>query len=198
MTLYPQIRDEEPSSFRLREISKLKSRLENERDTRTSLYKKYKRGMRVVDGIESTLLVTSLGLGGAGIGLLSTIIAAPVVVGMEAGAIVCGLASVAGKFLYKRLQAKARKHDEIRVLADSKLNTISDHVSKALHDGQITDEEFTLILSELEKFQAMKASIQSASRAKQTVTDVEKNELIKQGREEALLSMRQRLAADLQ
>ena len=40
------------------------------------------------------------------------------------------------------LAVKARKHDEIRALAESKLNTITEHISGALMDGRISDEEF--------------------------------------------------------
>lgn len=41
----------------------------------------------------------------------------------------------------RRCLAKATKHDEIRVLALSKLNTVHSHNSKALEDCSISDEE---------------------------------------------------------
>ena len=69
-----------------------------------------------------------MGLAVSGVGLLSTIIAVPVAIGIQAGAIVCGLLGADGKFIGRRLQAKAREHDQIRVLAESKLNTITDRI----------------------------------------------------------------------
>jgi len=51
---------------------------------------------------------------------------------------VCGILSGGGKFITRRLALKAKKQDEIRVLADSKLNTIADYVSTSLIDGEIT------------------------------------------------------------
>jgi hypothetical protein len=45
---------------------------------------------------------------------------------------------------------KAEKHKKIKTLADAKLNTISDHISKALKDDVVSGEEYSLILSELE------------------------------------------------
>ena len=84
-------------------------------------------------------------------GLLSTIIAAPVVVALEAAAVACGLAGIAGKYISRRLLVKAKKHDEIRVLALSKLNSITDVISNALRDGHISPEEFKLVLDEIEK-----------------------------------------------
>ena len=53
---------------------------------------------------------------------------------------------------------KARKHDQIRVLAESKLNIIADSISTALTDDKISEEEFRLILS-VDKYDQMKAKI---------------------------------------
>ena len=105
------------------------------------------------------LSVTSVGLAASGIGLLSTIIAAPVAIGLQARAIVCGPLGVGGKLVGWRLQAKARKYDLIRGPVESKLNTIADRISVALNDDKITKEEFRLILSQVDKYNQMKAEI---------------------------------------
>ena len=70
------------------------------------------------------------------------------------------------------LQAKARKHDLIRGLAESKLNTIADRISVALKDDKITEEEFRLILSEVDKYNQMKIEIRG--RQKQSLSEDEK------------------------
>ena len=190
---------DDPQGFRLQQICEVKGRLEREREKRASLYKRYRRGVNVCDGVDMALITASLGLGAAGIGLLSTIIAAPVVVGMEAGAVACGITGVAGKFIARRLQAKAKKHDEIRVLAESKLSSINSHIAKALEDNKISDDEFSLVLGEETKFRQEMAGIREKRKRGVGVTEAEKNQLIQQGRSEALLSVRQKLAAaDLQ
>ena len=81
-----------------------------------------------------------MGIGGAG--LLATIIAAPIVFALEVASLGCGLLGVAGKFISRCLSLKVKKHDEISVLAESKLNTISDYVSAALSDGKISTQDF--------------------------------------------------------
>ena len=96
-----------------------------------------------------------------GAGLLCTIIAAPIVLGLECASLACGLLGVAGKFISRRLIVKAKKHDEIRVLAESKLNTITDYVSTALTDGKISDQEFRLVLSEVSKYHEMNNEIRT-------------------------------------
>ena len=47
-------------------------------------------------------------------------------------------AGIVGKYISRQLLVKAKKHDEIRVLALSKLNSITDVISNALRDGRIS------------------------------------------------------------
>ena len=180
-------------NYRLQEVSQLKKYLETERQKRAELYKKYKRGVNIVDGIDAALVVVALGVGAGGIGLLTTIVATPIVIGLEATALVCGLLGVSSKFISRRLTIKAKKHDEIRVLADSKLNTISDLISTALTDGKISDDEFRLILNEIEKYKQMKTEIRSNSH-KKYMDKKTKNELIQQGKKEARQSFIEKLS----
>ena len=114
--LYPPL--ESGETHRLQHVAEVRFRLEKERDFRASMYKKYRRGAKVVDGIDTALSVTSVGLAASGVGLLSTIIAAPVALGLQAGAIVCRLLGAGGKLVGRRLQTKARKYDLTRGLAE--------------------------------------------------------------------------------
>ena len=182
--------------FRLQEISRLRKHLEDEKDKRSQLYKKYRRGINAVDAADTALISASMGMGIGGVGLLTTVIAAPVVLGLEIAALGCGLLGVAGKFIGRRLSVKAKKHDEVRVLAESKLNTIADHVSRALTDGQISDEEFRLIIDEAQKYTQMKAEIRTGAQkahAAVTLDEETKNSLIQQGRDEARASLMEKL-----
>ena len=138
-----------------------------------------------------------MGMGIGGVGLLSTIVTAPVVLGLEVAALDCGLLGVAGKFISRRLLVKAKKHDEVRVLAESKLNTIADHVSKALADGTISEAEFHLIAEEAHKYTQMKAKIRAGAKkayAAITIDEETKNSLIQRGRDEARASFMKKLS----
>ena len=95
-----------------------------------------------MDGTNTALISASTGMGVSGVAILSTVVAIPMTIGLEIGAVVCGVGGVISKFISRRLSVKARKHDLIRVLCMSKLNTISSLVSTALIDGKISDEEF--------------------------------------------------------
>ena len=106
--------------------------------------------------IDNCLDVTAIGLGITGDGLLSTIVAAPAVIGMEAVSIVMGLFRVVGNHAIKKMSLKIEKHEKIVMLAVSSLNAISSLISNALSDESISDEEYSQILLEFEMFSRMK------------------------------------------
>ena len=74
------------------------------------------------------------------------------------------------------------------MLASAKLDTIKTHVSKALVDNHISNDEFNLIMEELNKYKAMKEEIRSNSKKK--IKKEEEESLIEQGRQEARESFR--------
>ena len=94
--------------------------------------------------IDSCLGVTTIGLGITGVSLLSTIVAAPAVIGMKAVSIVMGLLRVVGNQAIKKMSLKIEKHEKIAMLAVSTLNTISSLISKTLSDNSISHEEYSL------------------------------------------------------
>ena len=127
---------------------------------------------------------------------MSTIVAAPVVLGLEIAALGCGLLGVAGKFIGRRLSVKAKKHSDLVVLAESKLNTIANYVSRALTDGAISDKEFRMVINEVSKYAQMKADIWAGAQkahAAVTLDEETKNDLIQRGRDEARASFMKKL-----
>ena len=61
--------------------------------------------------IDNCLGVTAIGLGITGVGLLSTIVAAPAVIGMEAVTIIMGLLRVVGNRATKMVSLKIEEHE---------------------------------------------------------------------------------------
>ena len=138
--------------------------------------------------MDTVLITISLGSGAGGIGLLSTVIAAPAVIAIEGVALFTGLLSIIGKYSVKKFTSKAEKHEKIKTIASTKLDTIISHVSKALSDNKVSDEEFKLILEELEKYKVMKEEVRSKTK-KKTATETEET-LIERGRQETRESFR--------
>ena len=113
--------------------------------------------------IDNCLRVTAIGLDITGVGLLSTIVAAPAVIGIEAVLIVMGLLRVVGNQAIKNLSLKTEKHEKIAMVAVSKHNTISSLISKASND-YISDEEYSLILLKFQTFTRRKEELREKSK----------------------------------
>ena len=187
--IYPELPIEEgpgppDQNYRLHKLSEIEKTLINERDMRKSLYKKYKRGINITDGVDTCLISASVITAGVGF-------AAPIMLPLEIAAVVCGSLGVCVKLVRRRLHAKAQKHYEIKTMAETKLNTIKDLISKALQDGQISEIEFKMVLNEMEKYSKLKQEIKESKNSE--ISEVEKNKLIEQGRKEAMNALQKSL-----
>jgi len=120
--------------------------------------------LKAVNATEGVLAVSFIGLSTVSVVFLSTVIASPVVTVIEAVSLGAGLLFIVGGFVSRHLILKVEKHHNIKLLADKKLNVIIDLVSKALDDETISDEEFSLVLSELDKFFDKKEKLQSEAK----------------------------------
>ena len=92
--------------YRLKKMAEIQKILIAERDKRNKLSTKYNRGVNIIGVIDNCLGVTAIVLGITGVGLLSTIVAAPAVIGMEAVTIVMGLLRVVGNRTIKKMSLK--------------------------------------------------------------------------------------------
>ena len=172
----------------MQKINEFQAFLEKEVATREALSKKYFRAATIVNNVDMVLIAITLGGGAGGIGLLSMVIAAPAVIAIEGVALFTGFLSIICKYSVKKSTSKAEKHEKIKTIASAKLDTIASHVSKALSDNKVTDEEFRLILEELEKYKVMKEEVRSKTK-KKISTETEET-LIERGRQEARESFR--------
>jgi len=151
-------------AYRLAKIVEIQKEIETERDKRAVLNTKYRKGVRIINVVDTISDLVALASGAATITVLSTIIAAPIAVALQALAVGAGVFSVIGRVVNRKLTLKSEKHRQIKTLAEAKLNTITDYVSKALEDGYISDEEYSLIQNELMKFNEMKEEIRSETK----------------------------------
>ena len=101
---------------------------------------------------------------------------------------VAGLLDVAGVVVSRRCSRKVAKHEAVRILAFSKLNTVHSHMSKALEDCKISDDEYKLVFEEVEKYHAMKEELRRKHTADSLIDEKTKNELIKRRRDQARAS----------
>ena len=95
------------------------------------------------------------------------------------------LATVIIRKSFKILTVKQKKHDAIKLLAPSKLDSIANIISQAMEDGDISLTEFRKVLQEVEKYCKLKADIRNQSKAKvKDITKEQREEILEQGRKD--------------
>ena len=194
--IYPNIAsapeaDQQDTSqnYRLKKIEEAEQFLRKEIKTRNKLSKKFKRitnGVTIADisaliiftAVEGTLFATGVGIP----------------FGIFIGISVVG--TVIGTKTQKLFGSKIKKHDKIKTLAESKLDSISNLVSKAIEDAHISHEEYHFILKEVEHYRTMKEQIQNKSkRVTNAITAEQREAILAQGRKEGEKAFLAKIAA---
>ena len=180
--------DDRGHSYRLKIIREVQEFLEKEIKNREAFSKKYFRIAKVVNIVDNTLITITIGAEGTSAVLLSTGVGAPFALALGISGVVTGAISLIGNIFSKKATTKAEKHLKIKTLAMAKLDTIASHISKAMMDNFISDEEFKLIMEEMNKYKALKEEVRNNTK-KKLKTEEEEN-LIEKGRQEARESFR--------
>ena len=180
--------DDRGHSYRLNIIRDVQNFLEEEIKKRDAFSKKYFRIAKVVNMVDNGLITVTIGVEGAGAVLLATGAGAPLAVALGVSGAVTGAISLIGNIFSKKATTKAEKHLKIKTLASAKLDTIASHVSKALIDDFISNEEFNLVMEEMNKYKAMKEEVRNNTKKK--LKTEEEESLIEKGRQEARESFR--------
>ena len=180
--------DDRGHSYRLKIITEIQKFFEEEINKRDAFSKKYFRIAKIVNITDNALIVITIGAEGTGAVLLSTGVGAPFALALGISGVVTGAISLIGNIFSKKATTKAEKHLKIKTLASAKLDTIASHISKALMDDYISDEEFKLVMSEMDKYKAMKEEIRNNT--KKILKTEEEESLIERGRQEARESFR--------
>ena len=175
-------------SYRLKVITDVQKFLETEISKLEAFSKKYFRVARIVSNIDSVLIGITICAEGAGAVLLATGVGSPIALGLGIGGVATGAISLLGNIAVKKTTIKAEKHLKIKIAASAKLDTIVSHISKAMMDNYVSDEEFKLIMEELNKYKAMKEEIRNNTKKK--LKTEEQESLIEKGRQEARESFR--------
>ena len=186
--------DDRGHSYRLKVISDVSKFLEEEISKRDAFSKKYFRMAKIVNIVDNGLIIVTIGAEGAGAVLVATGVGAPFALALGSSGAVTGAISLIGNIFSKKATTKAEKHLKIKTLAMAKLDTIASHVSKAMMDDFISDEEFKLIMKEMEKYKTLKEEVRSNTKKK--LKTEEEESLIQKGRQEARESFRKLVEKD--
>ena len=111
------------------------------------------------DYFDKSLIVLSVTSGSVSIASFATVIGAPI--GITSASRSLAFSSCTGlvKKLLKATRNKKKKHNNIVMLARSKLNSIENKISEVLISNQISHEDFITIINEDRNYRELKESI---------------------------------------
>ena len=87
-------------------------------------------------------------------------------IALSGTSLLLSLATVITEKEFKTFTVKQEKHDAIKLLAQSILDSIGNIISQAMQDGDISSIEFHKVLQEVEKDHKLKANIKNQAQAK--------------------------------
>ena len=165
--IYPQLpesNDQTSHDFRLKKscdaLNEIKKELNHYEKTR----KKYSRVRRIF--INASIGTSAMSVILCGSGVTTSLTGLGAIIGVPLASLggLFGVLSLCFTIGTKEISRNVSKHEQTVSLAKAKYNTISDVVSKALKDNKISDQEFSLVLSEVDKFETLKQSIRRKHR----------------------------------
>ena len=90
----------------------------------------------------------------------------PVAITLRVTSLLFPLATVITRKSCKTFPVKQEKHYSIKLLAQSKLDSLSNIISQAMQDGGISPTEFCKLLQEEKKYRKRKTGIRNQARVK--------------------------------
>ena len=157
----------------------------DEIEVREQIAKKMKR-FNTITGIVDTGLITSTVItGGISIAAYASGVGLPVGIALSGTSLLLFLATAITKKSFKIFTVKQEKHNAIKLLAQSKLDSIANIISQAMQDEDIFPNDFHKVLQEVEKYRKVKADIRNQAKAKvKEITKKQQEEILEQGRKE--------------
>ena len=146
----------EQTKFWLSEIIGIENYFYQEINHRKLCSKKLNKYVTAFHYIDKILILLSATSSGVSIISFASIVGAPVGIASASLTLIFPLTTGIVKKLLNITRNKKKKHDEILMLAKSKLNSIETLISQALTDLDTSHEEFITILKGKDKFKKWK------------------------------------------
>ena len=144
-----------------------------------------KRFITITVIVDTGLITSTVITGGISIAAFDSAGGLPVGIALNGTSLLISLATAITRKSFKVFTVKQEKHDAIKLLAQTKLDSISNIISEAMQDGDISPAEFHKVLQEVEKYRKPKADIRNQAKAKvKEITREQREELLEQGRKE--------------
>ena len=170
--------------FRLNKINEIKDYFLAKIRERELISKNLSKYIASLDYFDKSLNILSILSGSISIASFASVIGAPAGIIGASCSFTCSITSGFIKRFLKTITNKKKKHNNIVMLARSKLNSIENKMSKALMDNEISHEDFWDNYNEEKEYRELKESIRMMSSHR---SDAEKASLIEEGKKNRYL-----------
>ena len=161
--IYPELNPtapQEPQTYRIKTLTEIEVYLLDEIEVRERLVKKIKRFNTITGNVDTGLITSTMITGGSSIAAFAS--DAGLLVGITlSGTSLLSFATVITRKYFKTFTVKQEKHDVIKLLAQSKLDSMAHIISQAMLDGDISPIQFQKLLQEVEKYRKLKSDIRN-------------------------------------
>ena len=176
---------QEPQTYRLNKQSETEAYFVNEFEVREQIAKKMKRFNTITGTVDTGLITSTVITGGISIAGFASGVGLPVGIALSGTSLILSFTTAITRQSFKIFTLKQEKHDAIRLLAQSKFDSIANIISQTMQDGGISPTEFHKVLQEVEKYRRLKADMKNQAKAKvKEITKEQQEELLEQGRKE--------------
>ena len=176
---------QEPQTYRFKKLTEIQVYLLDEIEVCVWIPKKMKRFNTITSIVDAGLITSTVITGGISIAAFASGVGLSVDIVLSGTSLLLSLTTFITRKSSRTFTVKQEKHDAIKLLAQSKLDSIADIISQAMQDGDISSIEFHKVLQEVEKYRKLKADIRNQAKAKvKQITKEQREELLEQGRKE--------------
>ena len=109
--------------------------------------------------VDTGLITSTVITRGISIGSFARGVSLPVDIALSLTSLFFSLATIITRKSVKTFTVKQEKHDAIKLLAQSKFESITNIISQAVQNGDISSIEFHKVLQEVETYRKLKADI---------------------------------------
>ena len=186
--IYPNLNPtalQEPQAYRLQKLTEIEAYLLNEIEDCERMAIKMKRFNTIIGIVDTGLITSTLITGGINVAVFASGVGLPVGIALSGTSLLLSLATAITRKSFKIFTVKQEKHNSIKLLAQAKLDNITDIISQAIQDKNISPTEFQKLLQEVEKYRKLKAGIRSQAKTKiKQIMKEQREEILEQGRKE--------------
>ena len=187
--IYPDLNPtapQEPQTYCLNKLSEIEAYFLNEIEVREQIAKKNETIQYNHRYHRHSLITSTVVTGGISIAAFASGVGLPVGIALSGTSLLLSLATAITRKSFKIFTVKQEKHDAIKLLAQSKLDSIANIISQAMQDGYNSLSDFHKVLQEVEKNRNLKSDIRNQAKAKvKEITKGQRQEILEQGRKES-------------